>query len=157
MMNDEWKIQDLVEYRIIEAVRVLLSGRVNELLRNSQFVIPLIEFGAYDCGSAVAPVIALNACERTEKERIIQLDAYSLTITFTLPESSPSKLASESEFYCYAYSAAFSKALNEDVTLCSVVDRAVISGKKYVPPKITNCGKGWEVNISVRITMEGIN
>jgi hypothetical protein len=156
MTNNEWRIQDLVEYRIIEAVRGLLYGRVNEILRNSQFAIPPIECTDNYCGSTGAPVIALNACERTEKERVIQLDAYSLTIAFNLEETSPSKLAFESELCCYAYAAAINKAMNEDVTLGGVVDSAVITGKKYVPPKTANCGQGWGVIISIRITIEGI-
>jgi len=38
---------DFIEQRIIEAVRFLLAGRVNEILRESEFTIPVIEFGDY--------------------------------------------------------------------------------------------------------------
>jgi hypothetical protein len=140
-------VNDLIEMRIISAVRELLTGRVNEILRNWQELIPIIEFGEYGCGYATVPVITLSSCEQTEKERIICLDAYSLTITFSLPETP------DSELFCYGYSAAFGKALNEDPTLGGVTDRAVITGKKYNSPKKLHCGEEWGLIISLRVTV----
>ena len=96
-------MQDFIEIRIIEAVRGLLSGKVNELLGDLQFFIPLVEFGNYAGPDVVVPVVALSSCERSEKERLILLDAYSVSITFTLPDME------ESEFNCYAYSAVVGK------------------------------------------------
>jgi hypothetical protein len=93
----------------------------------------------------------MAGCEQSEKERIIRLDVYMLTVAFSLPE------IPESELYCYAYSAAVAKALNEDVTLGGIVDRVSITGKKYVPPKKAGCGQGWELIISLRITVEGVS
>jgi hypothetical protein len=83
-----------------------------------------------------------------EKERIILLDAYSLIITFSLQEMP------ESELFCYAYAAAVCKALQENPTLGGVADRVTVSGKKYAPPKKADCGEGWEVVISLRVTVE---
>ena len=140
--------REFVEMRIISAIRELLVGKVNELLKDKEFHIPVIEFGDWQGVSSVAPVIALNACERSEKERIIQLDAYSLTITFTLPEMP------ESELHCYAFAGAVSRALYDDPTLSGVVDRAVITGKKYLSPKKFNCGESWRLVISLRLTIE---
>ena len=138
-----------IEQQIITAVRGLLAGRVNEILRDEEFDIPVIEFGNYSGGGCVVPVVALASCEKSEKERIVRLDAYSLTITFTLPETF------ETEIHCYAICAAVCMALKENPTLGGVADRAVVSGEKYVPPKKPNCGQGWEVIISLRITVEG--
>ena len=140
-------MKDFIETRIIDAIRGLLTGKVNERIRQSQFSIPIIEFGDYGCGYAVTPVITLNACECTEKERIIRLDAYSLIITFTLPESP------ESELYCYAYSGAVSRAVYDDPTLGGIAERVVISGRKYLPPKKPYCGEEWQLIISLRITV----
>ena len=137
-----------IEQQIIDAVRKMLTGRVNELLGDAEFVIPLIEFGNYS-GNVVVPAATLFSCERSEKERIIKLDAYSLTITFTLPETP------DSELHCYVYAWAVCKAFEENITLGGVVDRAVISGKKYIQPKKANCGQGWEVVLTLRITVEG--
>ena len=67
---------DFIEQRIIEAVRGLLSGRVNEIFSNWEFVAPVIEFSNIGNLYAVAPVVSLSGCERTEKERIIRQDAY---------------------------------------------------------------------------------
>jgi len=137
-----------IEQQIIEAVRGLLSGRVNEILSEAQFAIPLVELVGYESGTTVCPIISLATCERTEKERIIRLDTYSLTITFNLPEMP------ESELFCYAYSAAFGKVVSENPTLGGVVDRAVIVGKKYIPPKKPHCGEGWGLVLTLRITVE---
>ena len=141
-------MKDFFETRIIMAVRELLTGRVNEILQNSPFVIPVIEFGDY-CGSgSVVPVITLTSCERTEKERIIRLDVYSLTVSITLPETP------ESELHCYAYSGAIGRAIYDDPTLGGVVDRVVVTGRKYLSPKKPYCGEGWGIVIMLRVAVE---
>jgi hypothetical protein len=114
------------------------------------FVVPSIEFGMYTGGLAVIPAITLSVCERTEKERIIKVDAYSLTISITPPE------VPENESYCYAYASAVCKAFEENPTLGGIVDRAVITAKKYVPPKKPDCWQGWELFLTLRITIEGM-
>jgi hypothetical protein len=141
-------MEEFVEQQILMAVKRLLTGRVNEILEGWEFLIPVIEFGNIGSGYATAPVVALSSCERTEKERIIRLDAYSLTISFTLQEHQ------DGELYCYGYAHAFGKALGEDVTLGGIADRAVITGKKYLPPKKPDCGEGWGLVLSLRITVE---
>ena len=143
-------MKEFFEARIITAVRKLLTGRVNELLGDIECPIPLIDFTDYIGGDFVVPVINLVSCERTEKERIIRLDTYSLTITFTLPETP------ESELFCYAYAAAVGKAFFDDPTLGAVADRAVITAKKYQPPKKPHCGEGWGLILILRITVEGL-
>jgi hypothetical protein len=140
-------MNDFIEQRIITAIKELLTGRVNELLDEVLNHIPLVEFSDYEGADVIVPVITLSESERSEKERIIKLDSYSLTVTFSVPDSG------DSELYCYAYSAALTKALNEDVTLGGVVDRAVITAKKYVKPKVANCGDRWSVIITLRLTV----
>jgi len=142
-------MENFIELQIITAVRELLSGKVNELLGDLQFFIPLVEFGDYRGGDVVVPVVALACCERSEKERLILVDAYSVSITFTLPDTE------ESEFNCYAYSAVVGKALELNPTLGGVADRVTISGKKYVEPKKANCGEGWQLVITLHVTVEG--
>ena len=141
-------MNDFIEQRIIEAIRKLLTGRVNEILGDWEFLIPVIEFSNFANRHIVAPAISLASCERTEKERIIRLDAYSLSISFTLPETQ------ETELYCYGYAAAVCKALGENPTLGGIVDRAVVSGKKYNTPKKPFCGEDWETVITLRVTVE---
>jgi hypothetical protein len=138
-----------IEQEIITAVHGLLTRRVNELLGTVQYAIPIVEIGNYSGGSVVVPVLALASCERSEKERIIKLDAYSLSLTFTLPEHP------DSELHCYVYAWAVCRALEENATLGGVVDRAVINGKKYIQPKKLNCGQGWELILTLRLTVEG--
>ena len=139
------------EQRIIEAVKRLLDVRVNEIFSKWEFFIPIIEFGKIDSLFSVSPTLLLSECEQTEKERIIQQNVFSLSISFSLQEHE------DGELFCYAYSTAFNKALNEDVTLDGIVDRAVITGKKYTPPKKPNCGEGWGLVLSIRITVEGMS
>jgi hypothetical protein len=144
-----------IEENILNSVRKLLSGRVNELLGETEYPIPPIEFGTYRGGSAVVPVITLSTCERSEKERVIRLDAYSLTITFVAPEY-PSDQRSVGERNCYAYASSVAAALGEDPTLGGIADRAVLAGKKYAPPKQSEIGESWEVVLTLRIIVEGM-
>ena len=143
-------MQDFIELQIVSAVRELLSGKVNELLGDLQFYIPLVEFGNYTGPDVVVPVVAISSCERSEKERIIRVDAYTVSITFSLPDME------ESEFNCYAYSAVVGKALELNPTLGGIADRVAVSGKKFVEPKKQGCGEGWQLVITLRITVEGI-
>jgi hypothetical protein len=138
-----------IEEIIINSLKSLLSGRVNDLLGETECPIPPIEFGNYRDGSAVVPVITLSTCERTEKERIVRLDAYTLTITFSVPEHP------EGERNCYAYADTVATALWDDPTLGGIVDRAVLTGKKYTPPKQSGTGGDWTVVLTLRITVEG--
>ncbi len=142
-------MQEFIELQIISAVRGLLSGKVNELLTDMQFSIPLVEFGNYDGADVVVPVVALDCCERTEKERIIRVDTYSVSITFNVPENE------DSELFCYAYGSAVCKALELNPTLDRIADRVAVSEKKYVEPKKPGCGEGWQVIITLRIKVEG--
>jgi len=137
-----------IEQRIIDAVRRLLVRQVNENLKQIEFALPLIELGNYEGADVVCPVVTLASNERTEKERIIRLDVYSLTIAFSLPPTP------ESELYCYIYSGAVSRAFYENPTLGGVADRAVITGKKYVPPKRLHNGEGWKIEFALRVTVE---
>jgi hypothetical protein len=138
-----------IEQQIIEAIKRLLTKEVNDVLNQAQFVIPAIEFGSYDGGSIVVPVIALATCERTEKERIIKHDAYTLTISFRLTDTK------ESELHIYAYSSSVSRAVFDNPTLGGIVDRATVTGKKYLSPKFPQNGEGWRLAITLRITVEG--
>jgi hypothetical protein len=138
-----------IEEILLNSVEKMLSGRVNELLGEIEYPIPAIELGSYRGGSAVVPVIVLSTCERSEKERIIRLDAYTLTIAFTVPEYP------EGERNCDAYAGAVAAALEEDPTLGGIASRAVLTGKKYSPPKQNGSGGDWGVILTLRVTLEG--
>jgi len=139
-----------IEQQIIIAVRKLLTERVNEVLQAEEFGMPFVEFGDYGGSGSVVPAITLVTCEKSDKERIVRLAAYSVIITFSLPETF------EVERHCYGITAAVGMALKENPTLGGVVDRAVVIGEKYIPPKKLNCGEKWDVIISLRITVEGL-
>jgi hypothetical protein len=143
-------MNEFIEQQITDAVKKLLAEKVNELLGELQYNIPLVEFGNYKGSTVVVPVISLASCERTEKERIILQDAYSITITFNVPETQ------ESELFCYAYSNAVNKAVQENPTLNGIADRTVITANKYTPPKKADCGQEWELIFTLRVTVEGM-
>ncbi|MFP3041741.1 hypothetical protein LQZ19_07950 [Treponema primitia] len=131
-----------IEEIIINAVNTLLTGRVNELLEDAEWDIPTGRpYG-------VTPVLTLSGGERSEKDRIITVDAFTLTIGFTIPEK-------DGEAHCYAYAAVIEKALVENPTLGGTVDRAVLVKKHYIPPKTPHCGDAWETLLTLRITTEG--
>jgi hypothetical protein len=137
-----------IEEILLDSVRGLLLGRVNELLGEREDPVPPVEFGSFPLGGyAVRPEIRLSACERSEKERIVLLDAYGMTVTFTVPEEA-------GERNCYAYAWAVATALGEDPTLGGVVERAVLAGKKYSPPEHPGTGGEWGVSLSLRVTVE---
>ena len=141
-------MKKFVEQEILEAVRKMLTGRGNEILSDLEWQIPLFEFSDYDGKFSVVPVIRLFECERTEKERLIKLDTYTVSISFTVPE------IPESEMICFAYVHAVNKAVSENPTFNGIVTRAVISSKKYQPPKMLNTGDSWQVVINLKISNE---
>jgi hypothetical protein len=139
-----------IEQQIIEAVKRLFDGRVNEIFSDWELLIPVVEFSKFENKFVISPVVSLSTCERTEKERLIRLDAYAVSVSFTLQEHD------DGELYCYGFAHAFTKALGEDITLGGIAGRAVISGKKYVPPGKPHCGEGWGLVLTLRITVEGM-
>jgi len=144
-------MKDFIEQQIIDAVRKLLTRRVNEFLNELDYVIPIIEFSNYSGSTAVTPVITLSSCECSEKERLLRIDAYSLVISFIVFDNP------DCELCCYAYAAAVDKAIMLDTTLGGVVNRTVLVGKKYKGQQKLVHGDGWELNLTFRIIVEGMN
>jgi hypothetical protein len=136
-----------MEEIIINSLTSLLLGRVNELLGEAEFLIPPVEFTHKPNGGyySITPELGISTCERSEKDRIVLLDAYKVTITFTCPEQNG-----------YAYAGAVDRALREDPTLGGIVDNALLVKKDYRGPKHPGTGEGWEAVLTLRITTEGI-
>jgi hypothetical protein len=157
-MTDMTDKELFIEEKLLNSAQKLLSGRVNELLEETEYPIPPIEFGQsgftglsseFRQGrNSTAPTISLSTCERSEKERIVRLDAYTLTVTFTVPEWP------EGERNCYAYAASVATALRENPSLGGAVDWVELTGKKYAPPKQSGTGGEWEIVLTLRITIE---
>jgi hypothetical protein len=137
-----------IEEAIDGAFFRMLDEQVNYFLRELELTVPPLDVGGRPGGDAVYPDIYISECERTEKERIIRIDAYTVSITFPVPESDLADL------YCYAYASAFDKALGLNPTLGDLVSRAVVTGKKYIRPKTLNCGEEWKLVVTVRVTVE---
>jgi hypothetical protein len=135
-----------IEEIIVNAVTGLLSERVNELLAEGEESVPLVEFGCDGLGFAggICPEITLALGEREEKDRIVRVDVYSVSIA----------IRADVERVCYAYAGAVGRALAEDPTLGGVVEWAGLVRKKYGPPKTAGCGGGWEAVFTLRVTVE---
>jgi hypothetical protein len=142
---------ELLEMRIMDAVRNLIMGKANELLSGVEYAIPLVEFGNYGGTDVVFPSLSISTCELTEKERIIRLSAFTLTISFNVPDTP------DSELHSYTYAWAVCRAFEGNTTLGGIADRAVVTAKKFIAPKKPNCGQGWEVVLTVRVTVEETN
>jgi hypothetical protein len=134
-----------IEPRILEALRHLLTGRVNELLLELHHQIPLVENGHFDSFSAVSPVITIGNSKITEKERIIHQRTFKVKITLEVAESP------DSELLCYFYINAFLRALIKNPTLYAVAQYASAVKTDVIPPKKPNCGESWQVKLSLKI------
>ena len=139
-----------IEEEIEGALLRLLDEPVNYFLQEMELNAPPLDVCGKPGGEAVYPDVFLSECERTEKERIIRIDAYSVSITFPVPDSE------EADVYCFAYAAAFEKALDTNPTLGGLVNRAVLTGKKYTRPKKPGCGEEWKLVLSVRVSVERV-
>jgi hypothetical protein len=137
-----------IEENMVWGVKNLLLGRVNEVLGEAEFFVPPVEFSRYRGRDVAVPAIGLAAGERTEKERMVRAEVYSLTIDFAVAEHP------EGERRCYAYAAAVGVAVGEDPTLGGAVDRAELTGKRYSPPK--QPGGEWGVSLTARVTIERV-
>jgi hypothetical protein len=140
-----------IEEIIINSLKSLLAGRTNELLGEAEFLIPPIEFTHKPNGGyySITPELGISTCERSEKDRIVLLDAYKVTITFTCPEQNGERNG-------YAYAGAVDRALREDSTLGGLVDYTLLVKKDYRAPKHPGTGEPWEVVLTLRVTAEGI-
>jgi hypothetical protein len=139
-----------IEEKIEGCFLRLLDEPVNDLLQEMELKAPPLDVCGKPGGDAVYPDVFLSECERTEKERIIRIDTYSVSITFLVPDSE------EADVYCYAYAAAFEKALDGNPTLGGMVNRAMLTGKKYIRPKKPGCGEEWKLVLTVRVIVEKV-
>jgi hypothetical protein len=140
-----------IEEIIINSLKSLLSGRVNEFLGEAEFLIPPIDFTHKPTGGyySITPELAIATCERSEKDRIVLWDAYKATISFTIPEQN-------GERNCYIYAGTVDRALRDDPTLGGTVDNALLIKKDYKGPKHPGTGEGWETVLTLRISVEGL-
>ena len=138
-----------IEDAITDGVKSLLTSRMNELIGEIEYSVPVIEFGKYTGANVIVPKIDLVSCERTEKERLILLDAYSLTVTFNVRDCPDSVL------YTWIYFCAANKVFNESPTLDGIADRLTLTCVDIKPPKVFDCGQDWQVTAKLRITVEG--
>jgi hypothetical protein len=130
---------ETVEEKLIGAVWALLTGRVNGVLAECDDTVPFIEGRETSESCRSRPSVRLATAERTEKERIVKIDAYLVNVAFGGTEKD-----------CYRYAWALEKAIDEDRTLDGITDYTAIEKKVY--QKINY--EDFCVCISLRITVE---
>ena len=132
-----------IEEKIEGAVWVLLLDGVNDFLGSIDDDVPLVErnTGGFAARRSPRAVVEFAAAERTEKERIVRLDAYTVKVLFDAPES-----------FCYRYAYALDKAVEANSTLGGLAERVLFEKRTY---KKTPNG-GFEAVFTLRITVEGM-
>ena len=141
-----------VEEMIVNGVKRLLVKDVNKLLEGLDFHVPCFEFGNHGGREAVVPGVALSSCERTEKERVVFVDAYAVEITVPVEDI----WGCDGERLVFSYGAAIDGAVRLNGSLDGTVSRVVITGKEFIPPKKPRCGDCWVLVMRLRVTVEGL-
>ena len=101
------------EEKVKHGIRRLLVDDVNTLLGGLCFHIPLLEFGTHSGREFAVPAVRLSACELTEKERIVFVNAYAVEITIPVDD-----LAEwDGELLMYTYGAAIRRAVRLNPSL----------------------------------------
>jgi hypothetical protein len=97
-----------IEEKSVDAVWDVLTRRVNFYLGEMDAVVPFLErdsagkYGRF----GVRPVVGLLDCESSEKERVLMVDAYTVSVDIKAPVRD-----------CWFYTHALRCALREDLTL----------------------------------------
>jgi len=140
------------EKKILGAIRKLLVDDVNKLLEGLSFHVPTLEFGTHSGREVIVPHVSLSACERSEKERIVFVNAYTVEIGIPVDDLRDW----DGELLAFAYGAAIRRAVRLNPSLGGLADRTVITKMDYLEPKRRFCGDCWIVAARLRVTVEGL-
>ena len=141
-----------MEKKIKGAIRKLLVDDVNKLLEELSFHVPTLEFGTHIGREVIIPHVSLKACEQSEKERIVFVNAYAVEIGIPVDDLRDR----DGELLAFAYGAAIRRAVRLNSSLGGLVDRTVITNMDYVEPKRRFCGDHWIMAARLRVTVEGL-
>ena len=137
----------MIELKIIEALRKLLTGRVMEILLDFPQYTQFFDKGYFHDLQSISPTITVRICKRTEKERIIRLRTYIVNIFFELPDTP------DSEFFSYLYSNSVFRALHENLTLDGSVFFAGGKSVDFKQPEKPGCGESWKIVITLNVSV----
>jgi len=141
-----------MEKKIKGAIRKLLVDDVNKFLEELSFHVPTLEFGTHSGREVIIPNVSLSACEQSEKERIVFVNAYAVNVSIPVDDSRDW----DGELLAFAYGAAIRRAVRLNSSLGGLVDRTVITNMDYVEPKRRFCGDRWIAAARLRVTVEGL-
>jgi hypothetical protein len=148
--------EEMIENRILThekaitvAVKRLLRVEANKLLEEIEYPIPIIGFRRSTRGDVAIPGIVIFPCERTEKESIMNLLAYTVIIAIPVQDTDDSIL------HTFMYYAAVTKAFSDNNTLGRCVESGVIIEERIIPPKKLHNDEDWKVIITLRLSVEG--
>jgi hypothetical protein len=111
-----------IETLILEAVDRRLLPSVNKILGEGSETVPLLV-------DDISVTAAVTGTERTEKERIVGLDAYFCTISFELAELSTCEEEGR-DSRVFQYGAAFQMAVRADMSLGGIASRCIVAERK---------------------------
>ena len=140
------------EKKVKSAVKGLLVDDVNKLLEELSFHVPTLEFGTHSGREVIIPNVSLTACEQSEKERIVFVNAYAVEISLPVDDLRDW----DGELLAFAFGAAIRRAVRLNPSLGGLVDRTIITNMDYVEPKRRFCGDHWIVAARLRVTVEGL-
>jgi len=147
-MNDNLPMEGAV----LNAVRRLLVDDVNKLLEGLSFHVPLFEFGNHSGREVAVPGVSLSWCGRTEKERVVFVNAYAVEVTVPVEDLREW----DGETLMFAYGAAIDTAISLNKSLGGIVDNVLVTKRDYVQPTRRYCGDCWILALKLRVTVEGL-
>ena len=115
-----------VEIELLERLEILFLGRVNELLYDEEArLAPFRDFSGVGLAShdKIRAGLNIDECEQTEKERLLKMCAWTITIDFKVRDDGERK-----RFY---YGTALEQALFEDRTLGGLAASISLIKTKY--------------------------
>jgi len=139
-----------METRIAAALERLLTDEVNKLLEALPVQLAPIELGEYSGAEIARASIAIASSQRTEKERVVLLDAYAIEIRYSVFDRG----GREAGRLLPYYTACIRKAIRRNGTLGGLVDRIALLETRHEP-----AGKGfpadhWTGTARLRATAE---
>jgi len=133
-----------IEEMIIDAVWDFLKGKVNQMIVTEVTATQLPVIWNTKKKGTVVPVVTVRTCKGTKKEKDINLDAYSVKISFTIPEGPLTEL------HCYYYGYAICVALIKDFTLNGNVLFMGVNENNFISTSKIACDEDREFTIRLR-------
>jgi len=139
-----------IETRIAAALERLLLEDANRLLDALPVQLAPIELGEHAGAEIVRPSIAAASSRRTEKERVVLLDAYAIEIKYAVFD----RQGQEACRLLPYYTACIRRAVRRNGTLGGLVDRIALLETRHEPAEKGFAADHWTGTARLRATAE---